>query len=106
MAEADSFRVTYHEPGDASGSAAGVLSIDTNQHITITSAEPEFASRLELAASSLNKSGAFLVKAKPPADAEPLSLHKRRVPREAPEARDAVIELLRKQYGLVLSANG
>jgi hypothetical protein len=104
MAEADSFRVTYHEPGDASGSPAGVLSIDTSHHITVKSAEPEFAARLELAASSLNKSDAFLVRAKPPADAQPLSLHKRRVPRGAADARDAVIELLRKQYGLVLAA--
>jgi hypothetical protein len=106
MDEPASFSVTYHEPGDESGLPAGVLSIGADQHITIVSTEPKFASRLELAADSLNKSESFMIRAKPPADAEPLSLHKRRVLRGSADARSAVIELLRKQYGLSLTAVG
>ena len=103
MDKVETFKAMHHEPGSKPASLAGIISIDGNQRIAILSAEPEFAPLLELAASTLNKSKDFMIRARPPEDAKPMSHYKRSVARDDAEARAAVFELLEKQYSLILT---
>lgn len=97
------FKVAHRELGDAPEVPAGVISIDGDHRLHVISAEPAFADLLGLAAATLNGSDTFMVRARPPANAKPLTLHKRRVARTDADAGAALVELLWKNYGLVLT---
>ncbi len=100
------FQVTYSAPGETDAVPAGVIAIDAEQHLRLVSAEPALADRLAIAISTLNSSDAFTVRAAPQPGDAPLSLRKRRVPRDAPDARAALLNLLHKIYGLDLMPRG
>jgi hypothetical protein len=101
--ESKTYRVSHREREGAPETPAGIIAIDGEHYVKVISAEPKFADLLALAESTLNDSEVLLVKTKPPADAEPMSLYKRQVERTAPDAGDTVIELLRRDYGFVLT---
>ncbi len=97
------FQVAHRAPGEAPAVAAGTIAIAADHQISIVAAEADFADLLELAADTLNDSEVFMVRAAPAADAKPLTLTKRRVKRTDPDAGEAVIELLRRNYGFELT---
>ena len=106
MSGADRYTVHHSEPfeEDEGGVVAGVLTIDAGQRIAIVSAEPPFADQLELAAEMINETDEFMLRAMPPPDAPPRSNYRRLVARDAPDAREAVLEILRAEYGFELTA--
>ncbi len=101
--ESKTYLVSHRDLEGAPETRAGIIAIDGEHYVKVVSAEPQFADLLALAESTLNDSEVFMVKTKPPADAPPMSLYKRRVERTAPDAGDTVIELLRRDYGFVLT---
>jgi hypothetical protein len=109
MAEAQTgertFNVVHHRPGGPAV-AAGVIAIGADHRIRIVEADPKAADLLELAAETLNDKDTFMVRAAPPPDAEPMTLHKRAVARSEAAAGEAVIELLRRNYGFELTPAG
>ncbi|HUZ63550.1 MAG TPA: hypothetical protein VMU82_07535 [Acetobacteraceae bacterium] len=104
--EAAMFQAAFRAPGDKNAVPAGVLAVDAEHRLRLVSAEPELADRLAIAVSTLNGRETFTVRAAPQPGDAPLSLRKRRVPRDAPEARSAMLEMLRKTYGLELTPTG
>ncbi len=102
MPDADKeFSVSHRDVGQEAAVPAGTLAIGPECRLRLVAAEPEFADLLELAVESLNDSDSFMIRAPQPPDAEPLTLHKRTVERTDPDAEAAVLEKLRKEYGLV-----
>lgn len=99
----NTFRVAHRAPGEDAAVAAGIVSIDAEHHIHVIAAEPAFADLLDLAAGTLNAHDVFMVRAAPRPDGAPLTLRRRSVPRTAPDAAAAVIDLLRRNYGLELT---
>jgi predicted RNase H-like nuclease len=95
------FTVTHSAPLDEEAVAAGVIAIDGDQHVQVISAEAEFAELLDLAADMVNSSDDFLVHADSP-DETSRAIHKRVVPRDADNAREALLTVLREKYGFEL----
>lgn len=103
----DTYTVRHTVPfEDEEGKPAGVVRIGADQQIAIVSAEPAFADTLELAAETLNDTDEFALRTSPPEGQNPRSSHRRLVARDAPDARDAVIEALRADYGFELTPAG
>jgi hypothetical protein len=100
---AKTFRVAHRAPGETAAVAAGVVTIDAEHRIRVIAADPAFAGLLDLAAETLNESEAFMLRAAPQPGSPPLTLRRRSVPRTAPQAAEAVIEVLRRTYGLELT---
>lgn len=98
------FRVAYRVPGAATALAAGIVTIDIDHHIEVIAAKPEFADLLALAAETLNASEVFMLRAASKPGNPPLTLRRQNVPRTAPEAAEALAELLSRTYGLELIA--
>lgn len=101
--ESKRFAVSHRELGSETDRPAGVIDIDSEHRITVVSAEEDFTDLLDLAADTLNDDDGFMVRARQPPDAPPLTLHKREVPRDDPAARAALVELLGKRYQLFLT---
>jgi hypothetical protein len=100
----DIYTVHHREPfeDEEPGMLAGVLRIDSDHHIDVVSAEPPFADTLELAAEMINEADEFMVRTIPPPETPPASCA-RAVARDTPEARAAVLDILRDEYGFELS---
>lgn len=96
-----SYRVLAKAESAGPERPAGVIRIDAANRVTVVSTEPQFADVLNLAANTLNDSDVFSVRVVPPG-AKPFSLHKKRVPRDSPEAPAALLTELRKTYGFTL----
>lgn len=101
--DSQTFTVTHRAPLDDVGVPAGVVTIDASQHLAVVSVEAAFADVLNLATSMVNNSENFLVPASPPPGAPPRAIRKRVVTRDAADARDALREVLRGTYRLVLT---
>ena len=97
------FRVAHRAPGEAAAVAAGIITIDAEHRIEVIAAAPAFADLLALAAETLNASEVFMLRAAPQPGSQPLTLRRRSVPRTTPQAAEAVIEVLRRTYGLELT---
>ena len=100
---AKSYKVVHRTLGDSSPVEAGVIAIDGEHRISVISVGDKSADLLRLAARTLNASDTFMVRAAPRPGDQPLTLRKRPVARTAPDAGEAVIELLRKNYGFELT---
>ncbi len=103
-AASEKFTVTYSAPFEASGVPAGVIAIDATHHLTVVAAEPGFADKLDLAATMLNSSDEFLLRDTPPPEASPRAQYRRTVARDAPDARQALLEILQDNYGFALQS--
>ncbi len=99
----DRYSVSRRTPLEDVGKPAGIVAIDAGQRVTIQSSEPEFAELLDLAVSMANHSESFLVPASPPPGAPRRVIAKRAVPRDAPDARQALLDVLGANYGLWLT---
>lgn len=102
-ASADRFTVTYNAPFEAENAAAGVVAVDAAHRLSVVSAEPAYAAKLDLAASMLNSGEAFLLNALPPEGTATRAQFRRVVARDAAEARAALLEILRDKYGFTLT---
>ena len=100
------FKVEHRAPGDPAAVEAGVIAIDGEHRVSVISADDKFAALLDLAAETLNDSDVFMVRAAPRPGDEPLKLRKRSVERTAPDAGEALVELLRRNYGFELTPAG
>lgn len=105
-AASETFTVTYSAPFEASGVPAGVIAIDATHHVSVVSAEPGFADKLDLAATMLNSSDDFLLRDTPPPGASPRGQYRRIVSRDAADARQALLEILQANYGFELKSTG
>jgi hypothetical protein len=85
------------------GVPGGVIAIDANHHVSVISAEPDFATKLDIAASMLNSSEDFLLNDTPPPKASPRAQYRRIVSRDAADARQALLEILHDRYGFDLT---
>ena len=97
------FAVTHSAPFEPSGVPAGVIAIDANHYVSIISAEPDFATKLDIAASMLNSSEDFLLNDTPPPKASPRAQYRHIVSRDAADARQALLEILHDRYGFDLT---
>ena len=97
------YAVTRKTPLDDVAVPAGVVAIGADQHLEVVSAESAFADLLDLAASMANTSASFLVPRSAPVGAPPRAIYKRAVPRDAAEARTALLEMLRSKYDFYLT---
>ena len=99
-----SFAVAYNPPFQKAPAPAGVVEVDATQHLRLVSAEPAFRDRLEIAVKMLNSSDALLVRATPPeGEEESRRQYRAVVPRDAAEARDALLKILRERYEFELT---
>jgi hypothetical protein len=101
--DSQTFMVTHKAPLDEVGVPAGVVAIDANQQVAVVSAEAAFTDLLNLATSMVNSSENFLIPAPPPAGASPRTIRKKIVARDAANAREALREVFRGTYRLVLT---
>jgi len=102
-AASEAFTVTYSAPFEAENAPAGVVAIDAAHRLTVVSAEPAYAAKLDLAVTMLNSSEAFLLNALPPDDVPTRMQFRRTVERGAKEARAALLEALQDKYGFTLT---
>lgn len=97
------FTVTFSAPFEAENAPAGVLAIDAAHRLTVVSAVPAYAAKLDLAVSMLNSSEEFLLNVPPPEDTPTRMQFRRTVGRDSAEAREALLEILNDKYGLTLT---
>lgn len=103
LTDSQRFTVTFSAPFEASGVPAGVIAIDANHYLTVVSAEPGFADKLNIAASMLNSSEDFLLRDAPPPESSPRAQGRRIVSRDSADARQALLDVLRDRHGFELS---
>ena len=99
----ETFSVTHSAPFAPSNVPAGVIAIDAGHKVTVISATPDYAVRLDIAASMLNSSQDFLLNTGPPPGASPRGQYRRMVARDAADARAALLEILKDKYGFTLT---
>lgn len=98
-----SFAVAHNPPFQTAPAPAGVIAVDATQHLRVVSAEPAFREQLELAVKMLNSSETLLVNAMPPAEEESRRQYRRIVERDAADAREALLKILRDRYDFELT---
>lgn len=83
--------------------AIGVVALAPDSALSIVSAEPDRAAFLQNLVDRMNALGELHVVAAPPASAPEGAVYSNSVRRNEPEFRDALIDRLRRYYGLELT---
>ena len=96
------FTVTHSAPFEET-LPAGVVEIDPGQMLSVISAEPAFAGKLELAVEMLNSNEDLLVRETAPPGAATRAQFRRIVARDDADARQALLDILRDNYGFELT---